>query len=211
MTMKRAVEEVGLFGHVTCKKSFPDSDISDIMILNDVGGSSYLPPGRYKVRVVHGFDDEETGRRLHGELVDEKDIAIARKAGTTGYAGKVKGARSGLELIDRDQKEYNPKKVYFSGRDFEPERATKEFKVTSLSKNKNSFGLRGMILVARDGEAWQVGANEHNERKHGEIVTVPVFGGQVSFSHLGFEIPERVTDAPPGVIREVWEEKPKRR
>lgn len=206
-----AVEQVGLLGYVTCKKSFPDSDISNIMILNDVGGSSFLPPGRYKVRVTYGFDDDETGRRLHGELVDEKDIEISRKAGTTGHAKEGKRARTGLELIDPDQREFNPKKIYFQGKDFEPEKTIKEFKVVSLSKNLNSFGLRGMILMAQDGEAWQVAANDLNVKKHGEIVRVPSFGGSVSFSHLGYEIPERLTDAPPNVVKEVWESKPKKK
>jgi len=205
MSTKRAVEEVGLLGYVVCEKRL--SDITSIMILNDVGGSSWLPPGRYKVRVVHGFDDYETGRNLHGELVDEKDIAIARKAGTTGYAKKAKNARKGLELIDRDQKEFNPKKVYFRANYFQPERTAKEFKVASVSENRNSFGLRGMILVARDGEAWQVAANNLNEKKKGEILKVPSFGGKVDFSYLEFEIPERVVDAPPGVVEEVWGKK----
>lgn len=210
MSSDPSIREIGLLGYVTCEKSFKDSDISDIMIFNDVGGSSFLPPGRYKVRVVHGFDDYETGVRLHGELLDEKDIEIARKAGTTGYAGKVKGARSGLELIDRDQKKFNPKKVYFSGRDFEPERTAKEFKVASVSSNRNSFGLRGMILVARDGEAWQVAANNLNERKKGTVLRVPAFGGKADFSHLEFEVPERVSDAPPGVVEKVWGKKKSR-
>lgn len=34
----------------------------------------------------------------------------------------------------------------------------KQFKVASISSNPNSFGLFGHIMVAEDGEAWQVGA-----------------------------------------------------
>lgn len=206
MSSDPSIREIGLLGYVTCVNRL--SDITNIMIINDVGGSSFLPPGRYKVRVVHGFDDDETGLRLHGELMDEKDVKVARKAGTTGYAKKAgKIARVGLALIDRDQKEYNPKKVYFSGRDFEPERTAKEFKVASVSSNRNSFGLRGMILVARDGEAWQVAANNLNEKKKGTVLRVPTFGGKADFSHLEFEVPERLSDAPPGVVKEVWGKK----
>lgn len=32
----------------------------------------------------------------------------------------------------------------------------KEFKVVAVSENTNSFGLRQMIVVARDGETYKV-------------------------------------------------------
>lgn len=109
MAKKRAMKEVGMTGTVTCKRVFSNSDISSVMIQNEVGGSSFLPPGRYRVRVVHGFDDYETGRRLHGLLLDVKDVATARKVGTAKYP-------STSEIP-----KFEPEKVYFSADDFKPE------------------------------------------------------------------------------------------
>jgi hypothetical protein len=80
---------------------------------------------------------------------------------------------------------------------------TKRFIVASVSSNRNSFGLTGMILIARDGEAWQVGANDLNRNAKGTTVAVPVRRRRPDFSHLGFEIPERLPSAPPAVVDEV--------
>jgi hypothetical protein len=81
----------------------------------------------------------------------------------------------------------------------------KIFKVAALSSNRNSFGLRGMILIAKDGEAWQVGANHLYCRSVGELVCVPVVGDKgLSFAGLGFEIPEQLPDAPGAAVAEIW-------
>lgn len=82
---------------------------------------------------------------------------------------------------------------------------TKTFKVASVSDNTNSFGLTGMILMARDGEAYEVGASYMHVKKKGDVVRVPVVGktGR-NFASLGFEIPRRLPVAPPAVIEEVW-------
>lgn len=82
---------------------------------------------------------------------------------------------------------------------------TKNFRVAAVSRNQNSFGLTGMILIAADGEAWQVGANHLNVRKKGSTVPVVVVGvhGR-DFASLGFEIPERLPEAPEKVVAEVW-------
>lgn len=75
----------------------------------------------------------------------------------------------------------------------------KLFKVVSVSKNVNSFGLRGHVLVARNGEAWEVGANHLNSKKIGEVVSL-----HGSFSD--FEIPRRLPTAPKNVVDEVWKQ-----
>lgn len=82
---------------------------------------------------------------------------------------------------------------------------TKAFTVASVSDNTNSFGLTGMILVAADGEAYEVGASYMHVKKKGDVVRVPVVGktGR-NFASLGFEIPRKLPDAPAGVIEEVW-------
>lgn len=82
---------------------------------------------------------------------------------------------------------------------------TKTFKVAAVSSNRNSFGLTGMILMARDGEAWQVGANDLNRRAKGTLIQVQVIGKRGrNFAALGFEIPERLSKAPRKVVAEVW-------
>lgn len=82
---------------------------------------------------------------------------------------------------------------------------TKAFKVASVSDNTNSFGLTGMILIAADGEAYEVGASYLHVKKKGDVVQVPVVGkAGRNFASLGFEIPRRLPDAPPGVVEEVW-------
>lgn len=82
---------------------------------------------------------------------------------------------------------------------------TKPFTVASVSENCNSFGLTGMILMARDGEAWEVGASSLYVKAKGDIVQVPIVGkAGRNFASLGFEIPTRLPDAPAGVVEEVW-------
>lgn len=82
---------------------------------------------------------------------------------------------------------------------------TKAFKVASVSNDTNSFGLTGIILMAADGEAWEVGASYLHSQKKGDVIHVSCTGktGR-NFASLGFEIPRRLPDAPPGVIEEVW-------
>lgn len=91
---------------------------------------------------------------------------------------------------------------------------TQTFKVAAVSENTNSFGLRGMILMRENGVTYQVGANYLRVKKVGETVTVPCDWNEVDpmgdpmvnyhFYSLGFEIPERLPDAPENVVREVW-------
>jgi len=87
----------------------------------------------------------------------------------------------------------------------------KLFLVASVSSNCNSFGLRGMILMARDGETWQVGANSLNVKEKGDALAVPMTpakmftydGDLANWSGFGFEIPRRLPDAPSNVVEEV--------
>jgi len=88
------------------------------------------------------------------------------------------------------------------------------FKVVAVSSNMNSFGLTGMILMRQNGVAYQVGANSISVKKVGDTVTVPCDWNEVDpmgdpmvnyhFYSLGFEIPERLPDAPDNVVKEVW-------
>lgn len=86
-------------------------------------------------------------------------------------------------------------------------------KVAVVSKNTNSFGLRGHVLVSRTGIAIEVGLNSINEVAKGSIVRVPVtrhairtaesFAGAVA-SKLHGEIPRVRPRAPKEILDEVW-------
>jgi hypothetical protein len=78
------------------------------------------------------------------------------------------------------------------------------FVVVSVSANRNQFGLRGMVVVAPDGEAWEVGANDLSSKKKGEVIQVPLLGRLRNFASLGFEMPKQLPDAPPEVVAAVW-------
>ena len=86
--------------------------------------------------------------------------------------------------------------------------AGKLFKVVAVSQNTNSFGLFGHILLAGDGEAWQAAAGSMYRRKRGDVFTLSYHpdlpGRYLNCGQLGFEIPERLKDAPPEVVQEVW-------
>lgn len=82
---------------------------------------------------------------------------------------------------------------------------TKPFKVASISSNRNSFGLQGVILVAKDGEAFEVGASYLHAVNKGDVVLVPLIDEHdLNFAYLGFEIPTYLPQAPPDVVAEVW-------
>ena len=69
------------------------------------------------------------------------------------------------------------------------------FKVASVSENRNAFGLRGHILVSREGVAYEVGLNYLNELKKDTEVEVVVVTGDPR--------PGSITD-----VRDESEEKP---
>ncbi len=75
-----------------------------------------------------------------------------------------------------------------------------QFKVASVSSNANSFGLIGMILISRNGEAWEVAANSLNVKKKGDIIELSAD----NFAAKGFEIPRELADAPEAVVKKVW-------
>lgn len=76
----------------------------------------------------------------------------------------------------------------------------KAFKVVAVSSNQNSFGLTGMILMGRDGEAWEVAANSINLCRHGTVLKVQ----RHNFAAFGFEMPRQLPNAGRGVLAEVW-------
>jgi len=82
----------------------------------------------------------------------------------------------------------------------------KEFKVAAVSSNTNSFGLYGMLLLAKDREVWQVGANNLHVKKVGDIVEVRVdeVNSEPDFTSLSYEIPQRMPDCTQKLADEIW-------
>ena len=85
-------------------------------------------------------------------------------------------------------------------------------KVISVSQNHNAFGLRGMIMISDNGQAWEAAANDLNVKQKGDIITTTVLGsGEPSFTGLGLEIPRRLSPDPtPAIMKEIWGEIPKK-
>lgn len=86
-------------------------------------------------------------------------------------------------------------------------RAWCELKVVSVSSNTNSFGLSGIILMARDGRVWEVGHHQQPDTwSKGNVRFFPV---QNFFENNcprfdGCEIPRALPKAPQSVIDVVW-------
>jgi hypothetical protein len=84
----------------------------------------------------------------------------------------------------------------------------KEFKVVAVSDNTNSFGLRQMVVIAKDGTAYKTCASYLNVKKKGEILVqtynLTVTGNPTNQHFSGCELTERIEDAPDEVIQEIW-------
>ena len=81
----------------------------------------------------------------------------------------------------------------------------KAFKVAAVSSNRNSFGLRSMVVVAQDGEAYRLLSNDLNLKREGGILSVEQSDGRWGFTSLGYEVPERLQpDASADVVKEIW-------
>ena len=99
----------------------------------------------------------------------------------------------------------------------------KVFKLVCTSRNTNSFGLRGCILVAKDGEAWEIAASDFNCPQVGTSYCVPqptaaywlhpedtrTYKDQDDltagmWSGLGWELPRRLPQAPQEAINQAF-------
>lgn len=80
----------------------------------------------------------------------------------------------------------------------------KQFIVAAQSSNANSFGLVGYILIARDGEAWEVGRSLSFPWSTGQVVKVPMQTSQLTWAALSCELPRRLPVAPAAVVNEIW-------
>src|SRR4051812_28228290 len=87
-----------------------------LYITNDVGGTTQLPAGTYRVRLLEYWYDDEIGIRCVGELLGPADVEVPGKGGTTGFPpGDYR--RYGDEFVTRVQaaaRTFDPRRVYFS-------------------------------------------------------------------------------------------------
>jgi hypothetical protein len=92
-------------------------------------------------------------------------------------------------------------------------RRTKKFRVAAISDKANSFGLTGHILVARDGQGFEVGrsrAGEYPEPwKVGQDITVPFtqVGDEAlepAWGEICCEIPRSLPRCPPNVLASLY-------
>lgn len=79
----------------------------------------------------------------------------------------------------------------------------KAFKVAAVSSNRNSFGLRSMVVVAQDGEAYRVLSNDLHIKREREVLLVERHDGRWNFAALSYEVPEKLPTAPPDVVKEL--------
>jgi hypothetical protein len=84
----------------------------------------------------------------------------------------------------------------------------KQFKCVALSENRDSFGLRGAILLARDGEAWEVGVHDLDAPQVGKVYGVLTPAAHVArdpyWYLFGWEIPRRLPNAPARLVATAW-------
>lgn len=72
---------------------------------------------------------------------------------------------------------------------------SQDFKIVAVSSNTNSFGLKQMIMVAKDGTAFKGCFNSLNVKNKGETITAEYntihFGDRV-YSFPGGELVEKL-------------------
>jgi hypothetical protein len=84
---------------------------------------------------------------------------------------------------------------------------TTTFKVAAVSENTNSFGLRQIIVVSREGESYAI--HRHAPPEKGSVLHLPVAGGMVaSTSGYRFAMPRKLSKAPQSVIYDLWTSQP---
>lgn len=85
---------------------------------------------------------------------------------------------------------------------------TKKFRVVSVSDNTNSFGLHGIVLVAEDGVAFEVGrynSGHNTEWKQGADVVIPLdVNGKPTWAMVSVEIPRKLPKVPHAVLVEIF-------
>ena len=97
----------------------------------------------------------------------------------------------------------------------------KKFRVFSISKNTNSFGLYGVIVIAIDGEAHELGISYLFLPEKGNEITAtvrhthtdtyiangePIINRSITFN-IAHEIPRRLQNCPEHALVKIFSEK----
>lgn len=92
------------------------------------------------------------------------------------------------------------KALIAAGRNIHEARAAKSFTVIAVSSNTNSFGLKSIILVAEDGEAWEILKSAYSDPLPKRGDTIKRAGGVFA---IGCECPRRLKDSSPAVAKKI--------
>jgi len=85
---------------------------------------------------------------------------------------------------------------------------TKQFKVVAVSSNTNSFGYKQIVIVAADGEAWEILKQAYGSEtlpKEGDVIDFQTDGKYiVPPSHLSVTSPHRIADCPAKALKDIF-------
>ena len=81
-----------------------------------------------------------------------------------------------------------------------------QFRIASVTNKTNSFGLYGVIILAKSGRAFEIGVGSIYEPIKGKEWSCKLSEANnlLEIEGVGFELPRRLSDAPQGVIDEVF-------
>jgi hypothetical protein len=81
-----------------------------------------------------------------------------------------------------------------------------QFKVVNVSNNTNSFGLYGVVILAKSGKAFEIGVGSLYKPKAGQMLnaTLTESGNLDNIEGISYEIPRMLEDAPQYVVDEVY-------
>ena len=83
-----------------------------------------------------------------------------------------------------------------------------KFKVVAVSTNTNSFGLRQMIMVSRDGHTYKACFNSLNVKERGkDIIGRATYGNNGAIGNVSFpggELVECGDKAPRNVVKAIF-------
>jgi hypothetical protein len=79
-----------------------------------------------------------------------------------------------------------------------------KLKVVAVSTNRNSFGLRRMVMIGDNGQGWGASANDLNLHKEGEVIEVSADDIGMELAKLNFELPTQLIDPPASLVQKIW-------
>lgn len=181
-----------------------EKDPSKIKSLNEAINSLYDRIESDKKRKEERRKGREEKQKSQQEALD-KEPAKLPAATTASLIGTLRLADSKMDHEDGGK--HDPEAQQASNQTPLPQGKgqKKLFKVVTVSSNANSFGLQGVILMARDGEAYEAAHGQQGIPAKGETVAMPLDeNGQIAWGAAGYEIPRKLPAPPNQVISEVW-------